>query len=135
MKGNGDTFATVASDFYVHTKYVSVTTLEFTLAHTVPGVGISPESRFRDDHTCSPIDRTVPDGHGAASYPEVTPLDDSPSLRARQFDRTRAHAHARANVLHDDHERVGQRGLGRRTHAHTRRQRGSCGRLAGLAPS
>ena len=39
MKGNGDTFATVASDFYVHTKYVSVTTLEFTLAHTVPGVG------------------------------------------------------------------------------------------------
>ena len=39
MKGNGDTFATVASDFYVHTKYVSVTTLEFTTSHTVQRVG------------------------------------------------------------------------------------------------
>ena len=46
MKGNGDTFATVASDLFVHTKYVSVTTLEFTLAHTVQRAGFRQNPVF-----------------------------------------------------------------------------------------
>ena len=50
-----------------------------------------PSSHFRDHHTCSPIDRTVHDGHGAASYPEVTPLDGSPALRTLCIDRTCSH--------------------------------------------
>ena len=51
MKGNEDTFATVASGFYVHTKYVSVTTLEFTLSYPLNKVGHSPCVLLSDHHT------------------------------------------------------------------------------------
>ena len=94
-----------------------------------------PSSHFRDHHTCSPIDCTVPDGHGAASYPEVTPLDDSPSPRAGQFDRTCSHTTTHANVPQGGLEHKGQHLIQPRAHASTSSLWARGDQLAGSASS
>ena len=125
----------MASDFYVHTKYVSVTTLEFTPSHTVLRVGRLPTVLLLRTHTCSPIDRTVPDGHGAASYPEVTPLDDSPALRTLCIDRTCSHTTTHANVPQGGLEHKGQHLIQPRAHASTSSLWARGGQLPGSASS
>ena len=94
-----------------------------------------PSSHFRDHHTCSPIDRTVPDGHGAASYPEVTPLDDSPALRTLCIDRTRIHTTTHANVPQGGLEHKGQHLIQPRAHASTSSLWAHGGQLPGSASS
>ena len=67
-------------------------------SHIVPQVGRSPFVPLFGSHTRAPIGRTALRACATGSYPKVSPLDDSHSPRAGQFDRTRAHGRTHANV-------------------------------------
>ena len=95
----------VAKNFDLGASIKTVTLSVTPTVPFVPKVGRLPTVPLFGSHTHSPIGRAALRGRATGSHPEVTPSDDSPSPKAGRFDRTRAHAHARANVPHDDHKR------------------------------
>jgi hypothetical protein len=75
--------------------------LQYSTVPVVPRVGRLAIVPLFGSHTRAPIGRTALRACASGSYPEVSPLDDSPSPRAGHIDRTRSHRRARANVPWD----------------------------------